>query len=163
MISSEGRNGLCISVQTESNGAHTRSALAGFSSPMFSVVKSEPMDEAVDDHDESLSRDLTAQKEKHDAEIARLRGTYDAQIEKLRQELTFYRSFLNINEGGEKAALSSSSSSSPSDAASKQAQLTSENVKLKKQIDLLMANYKIVTREIQEAREYLLALLADSD
>ena len=128
---------------------------------MCPVVKSEPMDESVDDHDGSLARDLIVQKEKHNEEIARLRNTYDAQIEKLRQELTFYRSFLNVNEGGEptgkKTALT------PLDASSKNAQLLTDNVKLKRQIDLLMTNYKLVTREIQEAREYLLARLADAD
>jgi hypothetical protein len=126
-------------------------------------------------HDNDRSRDLIEQRDEYKQEITRLKKTHDEQIYKLckelekssllihqfKLELDSMRVSFNLKE--KQLKNKNNESFSNQDLQTKNIQLITENTKLKKELSLLTTKYQTLFNEMQDAREYVLKMIASLD
>lgn len=143
----------------------------GFSTSTIYITDSDHDYGQMNCYQNDLSRDLIQQKQEYEEEIAKLKATHHEQISKLcneieqnssllyqyRLQLDFMRTSINMKE---------KQNQEPNliqDLQTKNAELTTENTKLKNNLLKLGKKHKALSNEVQNARKYLLKMINNSD
>jgi hypothetical protein len=132
------------------------------------TVKSEPDQDNIN----RLKNELIQRKQEYEQEIIQLQKTHEKQIYKLCNELDKSSSLLHqytleldsmrlsLNLKEKQLANKNNELSSNQDSQTKTSELTAENAKLKEELSVLTKKYETLLNEMQDAREYVLKMIA---